>query len=83
MGDENLAEKAGGFVADAGVDTFADNAINGVLDSVASHIPGGGMIEGMLKTGVDLAANNAINAEMGKVGGGFLGQHPAEPPTQS
>jgi hypothetical protein len=79
MSDDNLAAKVGGFAADATVDTFADNAINGVLDGVASHLPGGGAIEGVLKTGVDLAANNAINAELGSIFGG----HAPEPPAQS
>ncbi|MGD0475138.1 MAG: hypothetical protein ABSB70_18255 [Candidatus Velthaea sp.] len=76
MGDDNLAAKVGGFAADAGVDTFADNGINNVIDAVASHVPGGSMIDGFLKTGVDLAANNEINAELGKFG---IGQPSAAP----
>ncbi len=82
MADENLAQQVGGFAADAGVDTFADNGINGVIDGVAAHIPGGAAIDGFLKTGIDLAANNAINAELGKFGGIF-GQHAPEPPKPS
>jgi len=82
MADENIAQKVGGFAADAGVDTVADTQINNVVDALASHLPGGSLIDGVLKTGIDLAANNAINAELGKFGGVF-GQHPAEPPAQS
>lgn len=66
---ENLFEKAAGFAGDAAIDTAADGVINNVIDGVASHIPGGGMIDGMLKTGVDLAANNAINARVGGIFG--------------
>jgi hypothetical protein len=65
----NLAEKVGGFAADATVDTGADSVINSVLDDVASHIPGGSGIEGIAKTGIDLAANNAINSELGSLEG--------------
>ena len=75
MGDENMAEKAGGFAVDAAADTFADGAINNAIDGVASHLPGGGTMDTIVKTGVDLAANNAINAEIGRVEGMF-GQHP-------
>ncbi|GAC1582960.1 MAG: hypothetical protein NVS3B7_18390 [Candidatus Elarobacter sp.] len=77
----NFFEKAGGFAQDAAVDTAADGAINNVIDGVASHIPGGGAFDTMLKTGVDLAANNAINAELGKVEGMF-GHHDAAPAAQ-
>jgi hypothetical protein len=77
VADENIAEKVGGFAADAAVDTAADGVINGAIDRASGMIPGGGMVDTMLKTGVDLAANNAINAELGKVEGMF-GQHPAE-----
>jgi hypothetical protein len=82
MADENLAEKVGGFAADAGVDTVADGGINSVIDGIASHIPGGSAMDAVIKTGVDLAANNAINAELGKVEGMF-GQHPPEAAPQS
>jgi hypothetical protein len=69
MGDQNMAEKVGGFAVDAGVDTFADNEINSVVDGIASHVPGGAGMEAMLNTGVDLAANNAINGEISKIEG--------------
>jgi hypothetical protein len=82
MADENLAEKIGGFAADASVDTFADQGINTVIDDVAAHIPGGAALDGVIKTGVDLTANNAINAELGHLTGMF-GQHPAEPPADA
>ncbi len=83
MADEqpNLAEKIGGFAADATVDTAADGFINNGLDAVASHIPGGGMVENVLKTGVDFEANSVINSELGNVEGMF-GQHPEAPPAQ-
>ncbi len=71
MGDENMLEKVGGFAADAGVDTFADNEINSVVDGIASHVPGGSGMEAVINTGVDLAANNAINGELGKIEGMF------------
>ncbi len=41
MSDPNFAEQAGGFMADAEVDTVADNLINQGVDAIASHIPGG------------------------------------------
>jgi hypothetical protein len=72
---ENFFEKAGAFAGDAAIDTAADTEINRVIDGVAEHIPGGGMIDGMLKTGVDLQVNNAINARVG----GLLGHHDAAP----
>jgi hypothetical protein len=65
----NLAEKVGGFAADATVDTGADSMINNVIDDIAGHIPGGGALDGVIKTGVDLQANNAINAELGNLEG--------------
>jgi hypothetical protein len=67
----NIAGEIGNFATDASVDTAADGAINNVIDGVAEHIPGGGAVEQVMKTGVDLAANNAINAEIGKVEGMF------------
>lgn len=82
MADENMFEKVAGFATDAGVDTMADSQINNVIDGVASHIPGGGAMDAVIKTGVDLAANNAINAELGKVEGMF-GQHPPEADAQN
>jgi len=71
--DPNIAEKVGGFAADATVDTAADGAINTLIDDVASHIPGGSNFEAVAKTGVDLEANNAINAEIGKLESEFGG----------
>jgi hypothetical protein len=71
---ENLSDIAGeigNFATDASVDTAADGAINNAIGGVAEHVPGGGAVEQVLKTGVDLAANNAINAEIGKVEGMF------------
>jgi len=67
---ENLLEKFAGVAGDATVDNQADGVINNVLDSVASHIPGGEAVEGIVKTGVDQAANTAINDELGKLFGG-------------
>jgi hypothetical protein len=75
---ENFFEKAGAFASDAAIDTAADAEINKVIDGVAGHVPGGGAVDAMLKTGVDLAANNAINAEVGKLEGMF-GHHDAAP----
>jgi hypothetical protein len=75
---ENFFEKAGTFASDAAIDTAADAEINKVVDGVASHVPGGGAVDAMLKTGIDLAANNAINAEVGKLEGMF-GHHEAAP----
>ncbi len=72
---ENLFQKAETFASDAAVDTAADGAINNVIDGVASHIPGGGAMDAMIKTGVDLAANNAINAELGGLKTRFFGKH--------
>jgi len=74
MADENqpnLVEQAGGFAADATVDTAADGAINTVIDDVAGKIPGASGFEAVVKTGVDLQANNAINAEIGNLEGMF------------
>jgi hypothetical protein len=65
----NLAEKVGGFAADATVDTGADGMINNVIDDIAGHIPGGESFDSVIKTGVDLQANNAINAELGNLEG--------------
>ncbi|MBV9409198.1 MAG: hypothetical protein JO164_10285 [Candidatus Eremiobacteraeota bacterium] len=49
--------------------------INNVIDDVANHVPGGGAVDAMMKTGVDLAANNAINSEIGRIEGMFGGGH--------
>ncbi|MBD5633159.1 MAG: hypothetical protein IAI49_01670 [Candidatus Eremiobacteraeota bacterium] len=79
MADEqqNVAEKAGGFAADAAVDTFADKEINQVVDGVASRLPGGAGAETVVNTGVALEANNLINSELGRIEGAF-GQKPPE-----
>jgi hypothetical protein len=69
--EPNMAQQVGNFALDASVDTAADGFINNLIDGVASHLPGGEMLETVLKTGVDLAANNAINAEIAKVEGSF------------
>ncbi len=70
---ENFFKEAGAFAQDAAIDTAADSVINRAIDSVAEHVPGGGAVDAMLKTGVDLAANNAINAEVGRIEGMFGG----------
>jgi hypothetical protein len=69
----NIAEQAGGFAADATVDTAADGFINNVVDGIAAHIPGGSNFEAVAKTGVDLEANNLINGEIGKLESEFGG----------
>lgn len=66
MSDPNFAEQAGGFMADAEVDTVADNLINQGVDAIASHIPGGEGFEQQLRTEVDQVVNNAINNELNK-----------------
>jgi hypothetical protein len=67
----NLAEKVGGFAADATIDTGADGFINTAIDDVAAHVPGGGAFDAIAKTGIDLQANNAINSEVGNLEGMF------------
>ncbi len=74
MSDPNFAEQVGTFAADAGIDTAADGVINNAIDALASHLPGGEALSGVLKTGVDLAANNAINSEMNQGAGGMLSE---------
>ena len=76
---ENFFEKAGAFAGDAAIDTAADTEINRVIDGVAGRIPGGGMIDGMLKTGIDLQANNLINERLG----GLLGHHESAPAAEA
>jgi hypothetical protein len=74
MGDTdqpNVAGATGGFAVDAGVDTAADGVINNLVDSVASHIPGGAGMETVLNTGVDQQANNLINGEISNLEGMF------------
>jgi basic membrane lipoprotein Med (substrate-binding protein (PBP1-ABC) superfamily) len=66
MSDPNFAQQAGNFMADAEVDTVADNLINQGVDAIASHIPGGEGFEQQLRTEVDQVVNNAINNELNK-----------------
>ena len=80
--ENNFLQGVGNFATDAAVDTAADGFINQGVDVVASHLPGGQMVDQMLKTEVDQVANNAINAEANKgVDGmmrdaeGFFGHH--------
>ena len=75
----NLLQEAGNFAADASVDTAADGAINNVIDGVASHLPGGSMVENVVKTGVDFEANTMINKELGNIEGMFGGHRDAAP----
>ena len=72
MSDPNFAEQAGDFAADAAVDTTVDGFLNQAIDGIASYIPGGAMVDQMLKTEIDQDANNAINAELNKGAGGML-----------
>ncbi len=72
MSDPNFAQQAGDFAADAAVDTTVDGFLNQAIDAVASHIPGGEMVDQMLKTGVDLDVNNTINSEVNKGAGGVM-----------
>ncbi len=64
--ENNFLQGAGNFAGDAVVDTTADNFINQGVNDVASHLPGGQMVDQMLKTEVDQVANNAINNEVNK-----------------
>ena len=59
--ENNILQGVGNFATDAAIDTTADNFINQEVNSVASHLPGGQMVDAMLKTEVDQVANNAIN----------------------
>ena len=74
--ENNLLQGVGNFASDAVVDTTADNFINHEVDAVASHLPGGQMVDQMLKTEVDQVANNAINNEVNKGTDGIM--HDAE-----
>ncbi len=82
MSDPNFIEQASALAANAGIDTSS------VIDSVAAHVPGGEVVAGVLKTGLDMATNKADNSEeseesegagglLGAVGG-LLGQHNSE-----
>ena len=64
--ENKFLQGAGNFASDAVVDTTADNFINKEVDAVAPHLPGGQMVDSMLKTEVDQVANNAINNEVNK-----------------
>ncbi len=68
----NILQGIGNFASDAVIDTTADNFINQGVDAVASHLPGGQMVDQMLKTEIDQVANNAINNEVNKGVGGMM-----------
>ena len=70
--ENNFLQGAGNFASDAVVDTTADGFINQAVDGLASHLPGGQMVDQMLKTEVDQVANNAINNEVNKGNDGIL-----------
>ena len=70
--DPNIFQQAGDFAVDAAVDTPVDNLVNPGIDMVAQHIPGGQMVDQMLKTETDQVVNNAINSEINKGVGGML-----------
>ena len=74
--ENNFLQGVGNFATDAAIDTTADNFINQEVADVASHLPGGQMVDSMLKTEVDQAANNAINSEVNKGTAGMM--HDAE-----
>ena len=71
--EKNFLQGAGNFASDAVVDTTADNFINQGVNDIASHLPGGQMVDQMLKTEADQVANNAINNEVNKGAGGLMG----------
>ncbi len=71
--ENNFLQGVGNFASDAVVDTTADNFINQGVDTVASRLPGGQMVDQMLKTEVDQVANNAINNEVNKGVNGMMG----------
>ena len=75
MSDPNFLQQAGGFAADAAIDTTADGLLNNVLDTVEQHvpIPGGQTVDKMLNTEVDQVVNNDINAEVNKGPAGIMG----------
>jgi hypothetical protein len=70
--DPNILQNVGDFAMDAAVDTPVDGLVNQGVDMVAQHIPGGQMVDQMLKTETDQVVNNAINAELNKGVGGML-----------
>ncbi len=71
--ENNILQGVGNFAGDAGIDTTADNFINQEVDALASRLPGGQMVDQMIKTEVDQVANNAINNEVNKGAGGLMG----------
>ncbi len=71
--ENNFLQGVGNFASDAVVDTTADNFINQGVDMVATRLPGGQMVDQMLKTEVDQVANNAINNEVNKGVNGMMG----------
>ena len=80
--ENNILQGVGNFATDAAIDTTADNFINQEVNVVATRLPGGQVVDQMLKTEIDQVANNAINNEVNKgVDGmmrdaeGFLGHH--------
>ena len=75
MSEPDLTAKAGGFAADAAVDTTADGFLNNALHGVEEHVPvpGGQVVDQMIQTEVDQVANNVINNEVNKGVGGILG----------
>ncbi len=70
--ENNFLQGVGNFATDAAIDTTADNFINQGVNDVASHLPGGQMVDSMLKTEVDQVANNAINNEVNKGTDGIM-----------
>jgi hypothetical protein len=70
--DPNIFQQAGDFAVDAAVDTTVDNFVNQGVDMVAQHLPGGQMVDQMLRTEADQVVNNAINSEINKGVGGML-----------
>ena len=72
MSDPNFAQEAGNFAEDAAVDTSVDGFLNQGIDAIASHLPGGEMIDQMFKTEADQVVNNEVNTELSKGLGGFI-----------
>jgi hypothetical protein len=57
MSDPNFLEQAAELAKNAGIDTSE------VIDSMASHLPGGETVAQVLKTGLDMATNQGANSE--------------------
>ncbi len=69
---------ASNFASAAVIDTTADKFINQEVDAAAPHLPGGQMVDQMLKTAIDQAANNEVNKGvdgMMRDAEGLLGHH--------